>query len=361
VQRHFPEIKLRQPTLGVEGQPPILITYDEPGRPTLDIAQSGAGLHTFLSIAQIVEQSTASLVLLDEPDSHLHASQQGLVLDLLTDVSLSDTRQVVIATHSPELIARVPPESIRWLQAKSERAEGGLQTATLLERLGVAPNIYLSRSDFPAVILYVEGNEDKPIIEALVEWCRKKSPTPLPNTQVVRHKDGKFNAIALQAIARTTAETGLRTRVVGIRDLDWDYSETENLPPGDESLLREGKGYVLLTLMCKELENLLCESGVLHVALEQKIPKETLAGIVHQESLSDDLLKSWSYHAQPQIRDRFPAREENHTKEKKADEEFDSWKHNDGLRTRLVSGKSLLSRIRKRLQEPSPSRCSENP
>jgi hypothetical protein len=51
VQRHFPQVKLRQPTLGIEGQPPILITYDELGHPALDIAQSGAGLHTFLSLA----------------------------------------------------------------------------------------------------------------------------------------------------------------------------------------------------------------------------------------------------------------------------------------------------------------------
>jgi hypothetical protein len=153
VQQHFPDVKLYNPILGDEGQPPILIKYEEPNRPPLDIAQSGAGLHTFLSLAQLIKQSSASFVLLDEPDSHLHASQQALVLDLLTDVALGESRQVVIATHSPELIARVPPESIRWLQPGNERAEGGVQTATLLDRLGAAPSVYLSKSDFPEVIL----------------------------------------------------------------------------------------------------------------------------------------------------------------------------------------------------------------
>lgn len=351
VQRHFPNVKLHHPTLGVEGQPPILIKYEEPNRPPLDIAQSGAGLHTFLSLAQLIEQSSASFVLLDEPDSHLHASQQALALDLLTDVALGDTRQVVIATHSPELIARVPPESIRWLQPGNEHAEGGVQTATLLDRLGAAPNVYLSKTDFPQVILYVEGNQDKPIIEALLDWCMKKSAHPLPKTQVVRHKDGKFNAVALQAIARTAAEMQVRTRVVGIRDLDWDYSDCEHLPPPEESQQRAGNGYVLVTLMCKELENLLCDPDFLYDVLEHKIAKEEIREILNAESLTEELVKPWQHHAEPQIRERFDAKEVDHTKEMKGEGEFLAWKDNENLRLRLVSGKSLLARFRNRLQK----------
>lgn len=350
VQRHFLDVKLHHPTLGNEGQPPILIKYEEPNRPALDIAQSGAGLHTFLSLAQLIEQSSASFVLLDEPDSHLHASQQALALDLLTDVAYGDTRQVVIATHSPELIARVPPESIRWLQPGNEHAEGGVQTATLLDRLGAAPNVYLSRSDFPEVILYVEGNQDKPIIEALVDWCSKMSAHRLPKTQVVRHKDGRFNAVALHAIARTAAEIQVRTRVVGIRDLDWDYSDCENLPPQEESQQRQGTGYTLVTLMCKELENLLCDPEFLYDGLEHKIGKDSIREILNAESQTEELLKPWQHHAEPQIRERFDAKEVVHTKEMKAEQEFVTWKDNESLRLRLVSGKSLLARFRNRLQ-----------
>ncbi|MFN0055492.1 MAG: ATP-dependent nuclease [Planctomycetales bacterium] len=266
VRKHFPEVILHHPTLGTEGQTSITIGYEEPGRRACDIAQSGAGLHTFLSLAQVVQQSKSQLVLLDEPDAHLHASQQALVLELLTTIAAGTDRQVLMATHAPEMISRVPSESVRWIQRGIDKAEGGVDASILMDRLGALPNVYLSKSDFPEVIVYVEGDSDKPIIEDLVAWCRKRDGS-LSKVMVVRHKDGRFGAVALQAIVRTAEEMKVRTRVVGIRDLDWYYDECADLPPPASSSSRKGSGYLLLTLMCKELENLLCDPALLEGAI----------------------------------------------------------------------------------------------
>ena len=108
IDRERPDVLL--PTLGDSANPPpIRIRYRESGseHEQLDIAQSGAGLHTFLSLAQLIRQSTAKILLLDEPDSHLHASQQNTVVQLLSSIAVEDDRQVILATHSPETRRRL--------------------------------------------------------------------------------------------------------------------------------------------------------------------------------------------------------------------------------------------------------------
>lgn len=351
VNKHFPDVTLLQPTLGENGNPPpILINYREQWPSPLDIAQSGSGLHTFLSLAQLVEQSKANIILLDEPDSHLHASQQTIVVDLLTDLATDGNRQVILATHAPEILARVPQDSIRWIERDSPIAEGGIETATMLDRLGASPSVYLSKSSFPEVIVYVEGDDDKPIIERLIKYCKQRSESQLPSSKVIRHKDGKFDAMALQGIVRTARELNNYPRVIGIRDLDWNYTDC-GLPPPDEMHRRQGEGYVLLTLPCKEIENLSCDVDTLFEALKRSLPRETLQRIVEEESLATGLIDEWRYHSEPQIRDRSEPKIDHHIREKRAEEEFQKWSTDWRIRSRLISGKALLGLIRVRLHK----------
>src|SRR5260370_38875978 len=67
-----------------------------------------------------------------------HASQQAIVVALLTRVALEETRQVILATRSPEILTRVSGDSLRWLERGNPHAQGGVGTADLLDRLGVA-------------------------------------------------------------------------------------------------------------------------------------------------------------------------------------------------------------------------------
>jgi hypothetical protein len=358
VREHFPDVEVRNPRLGLDGgQPPIIIEYKEADDQFRDIAQSGSGLHTFLSLAQAVKQSHAGLVLLDEPDSHLHGSQQALVVTLLAEIAAKPDRQVVIATHSAEVISRVQRESIRWLSRDKPVAEGGLEKSLLLDRLGASPDVYMSKSDFPKVIVYVEGDTDKPILEGLIDWCLAKDSS-LPKPLVVRHKDGKFNAVALQAIYRTADEQDLETRVVGIRDLDWDYRECDVLPPSADADIRTGTGYTLVTLMCKELENLLCDADLIVQALSTPVARDEIERMIVEESENKTLIDDLRHHAEPQIRGRFSAKEAEHTKEKKSEEEFEQWRSTPSIRRRLIDGGSLLSRIRERLYREQKARIA---
>ena len=58
-------------------------------------------------------------------------------------------------------------------------------TRDLLERLGATSDLYIPLGTFPDIIVYVEGKEDKPIVDDLIKWYRVKySEKALPSTLV---------------------------------------------------------------------------------------------------------------------------------------------------------------------------------
>lgn len=159
-------------------------------------------------------------------------------------------------------------------------AQGGFETGRIMEHLGVSADAYIPRANPPDILVYVEGVDDRPIIEALIRWCRSRTANVLPTTLVIPHRDGRFEGPTLQGIARFASEMKKGVRVVGIRDLDWYYSELPAIAPKTDS----GKGWVLLTVQCTEMENLFCDSEVLQCVFDPAIPKERLQQIIDEES-----------------------------------------------------------------------------
>ncbi len=360
ISKYFPDVELLLPTLSTTGQPEILIKYNERGQGPLDIAQSGAGLRTFISLARILDQSPSNIVLLDEPDAHLHASQQAVVLDLMLDVASSGNRQVILASHSPEIITRVPSECIRWVDRNDSVAQGGFEVGQMLEQMGVSADTYLPRQQLPDILIYVEGIDDRPVVESIIKWCRANHDEQLPSTLVIPHRDGRFQGPTLQGISRLARELQHNARVVGIRDLDWYYDQLPAADPQEES----GDGWTLLTLPCKELENLFCDASLLFEAYERMIPRERLQAILDEESANEELIKQWQYQVRPRVRGRLPSSQDPSTRERNADDLFAQWSSDAAIRRRLVAGKALLRRIRHRIRTESqrqfyPSRVLE--
>jgi hypothetical protein len=347
ITKYFPDVELLLPTLGTSGTPEIFIKYKERGRGPLDIAQSGAGLRTFISLSRILEQSPAKVILLDEPDAHLHASQQAVILDLMLDAASETDRQVIIASHSTEIVSRVPGECLRWVDRNTSTAHGGVEVGRIMEHLGISADAYIPRSDLPDILVYVEGVDDRPIIEALIRWCRSRSADVLPTTLVIPHRDGRFEGPTLQGIARFASEMKKSVRIVGIRDLDWYYSDLPDATPTTDF----GKGWVLLTVPCKEMENLFCDSALLDCVFDSVIPQERLQQIIDEESSNEELVKEWRYQVRPRLRERLSNALDSSTKEERADETFNAWTDNAEIRRRLVAGKSLLRRIRYRIKQ----------
>lgn len=79
-------------------------------------AFAGSGEFAIVRIVtSIMEAPDKSLVLLDEPEVSLHPGAQDRLLDFLTASVKKHKHQVVISTHSPAIVRKLPPEAIKVL------------------------------------------------------------------------------------------------------------------------------------------------------------------------------------------------------------------------------------------------------
>jgi predicted ATPase len=116
----------------------IKINYDGQKIP-LDLASTG-----MLQVVQILAYAcyfNPALLLLDEPDSHLHADSQSKLLDALTGLTNRTRTRIVLASHSPQLIQEMNGQNdvkVCWMEdgAEVELNENKLPAIPLLMRLG---------------------------------------------------------------------------------------------------------------------------------------------------------------------------------------------------------------------------------
>lgn len=88
---------------------------------TLDMASTG-----MLQVIQIIAYAcfyAPPLILLDEPDSHLHADSQARLYDALKSVATETQTRILFASHSPQLIQRLMYDSGAGVVWMSEGAK----------------------------------------------------------------------------------------------------------------------------------------------------------------------------------------------------------------------------------------------
>lgn len=86
-------------------------------------AYAGSGEFAIVSLVhQIFTAAPGSMVLLDEPETSLHPASQQLLMGFLFEQVKASHLQVIMATHSPYLIAALPPDAIKLLQQDASGA-----------------------------------------------------------------------------------------------------------------------------------------------------------------------------------------------------------------------------------------------
>lgn len=123
-----------------------------------------------------------SLVLLDEPDRHLHPSLQRVMLDLVAQESKRLGTQTVIATHSsvltnPELGARV---NAKVATAARGRFESLPDERRILDDLGVTSGDLVQANG----IVWVEGPSDRIYLKKWLELYASSKGIPVPIERV---------------------------------------------------------------------------------------------------------------------------------------------------------------------------------
>jgi ABC-type cobalamin transport system ATPase subunit len=150
--------------------PHILAEYRERlGGPTLDIASAGSGFQQVLMLLAFLQTRPGSVLLLDEPDAHLHVILQDAVYSELRAVAAQQRSQLVIATHSEVIINAVEPRELCVILGQPRMLATTEERARLIESLRVLSHADIMLAlDAPGV-LYLE---DYPDLEVLRAWAR---------------------------------------------------------------------------------------------------------------------------------------------------------------------------------------------
>lgn len=142
-----------------------------PGFNKRDLMVEGSGFLQWLSVYALATSPEVDVLLLDEPDAHLHPTLQDQMMTALDELAAATTKQVLVATHSSELLRHWPIGNIVEVRSRGGRHFKYLsedhQRIGLLENLGADYATRLDPIRRAGRMLFVEGSTDGKILGAV--------------------------------------------------------------------------------------------------------------------------------------------------------------------------------------------------
>ena len=249
------------------GESGISVRLPSGPRHGLDVLSSGE--REMLALMYFVRRlsATGGILMLDEPEKHLHPSLQGAVLEI--SQGMADRAQLVVVTHSVNMInAASPPQMLQMdppvdaVTNQLTRLADDEQRVDLLAALGIVP-ADLAQSD---CLIVVEGARD-------AQWLTALFPVEVARAHLLIAGSGKQVEAAcatLVAIAPplpwmavrdrdflTAREVGeLESRISNL--FVWELREFENVLL-DARLIAQVLGRLGVTKTISEIEVLMQE------------------------------------------------------------------------------------------------------
>jgi hypothetical protein len=137
-----------------------------------DLMVEGSGFLQWLSVFALAIDPEIDVLMLDEPDAHLHSSLQERLLDSLRDVAATTAKQILVATHSTEILRTALPSDILHVRGGSQggrylKDEG--QKVAMLAGLGSEYAPRIDGAKRTKRLLLVEGKSDLAVLKILAE------------------------------------------------------------------------------------------------------------------------------------------------------------------------------------------------
>lgn len=223
-----------------------------------DLMVEGSGFLQWLSVYALALSPEFDVVLLDEPDAHLHTQLQQQLVTQLARISEAKKKQVLLATHSPELIRSYNHEKILALKSRKGKYLGkDVDKVGILAGVGAThtPTLHALMHHKRMIILEAESDERFLRIfaeRAGVEW--PKNLIPWYWTGKVSERRQLF--IQLQ---KDIPEL----KAISIRDRDDEPDETVEANLVDKSFVNGTQGFTALKWRRRHIENyLLCPTAI---------------------------------------------------------------------------------------------------
>lgn len=217
-----------------------------------DLMVEGSGFLQWLSVYALALSPNIDVVLLDEPDAHLHPMLQQQLVSRLSKIADDKNKQILLATHSTELIRGYEFEKILALKKGQSARYLGEDSAKIgvLAGIGSAHTLSLHALIQHKKMLIVEGVSDERFLRILCERAGEEWPKNL----VSWFWTGS-HAERWQLYRQLKAEIpGLVA--ISVRDRDEDADNTVDSDLIDRGF-PEKDGYVAMKWRRRHIENYL--------------------------------------------------------------------------------------------------------
>ena len=149
--------------------------------PALDIASAGSGFQQVLMLLTFLNTRIGAVLLLDEPDAHLHVILQDAIYRELRVAAARHRSQLIIATHSEVVINSVEPRELCVILNEPKMVANNEERSRLISSLRVLSNVDIMQALGVRGILYVEGYTDINILRAWAKTLKHRTAELLTN------------------------------------------------------------------------------------------------------------------------------------------------------------------------------------
>ncbi|MDE0344021.1 MAG: AAA family ATPase [Deltaproteobacteria bacterium] len=196
-------------------------------RPHLDIASAGSGFQQVLMLLAFLHTRPGTVLLLDEPDAHLHVILQDAIYHELRTVAARQHSQLVVATHSEVVINSVEPKELCVMLNEPRVIADDDERNRLITSLHVLSNADVMQALGVRGVLYVEGHTDIGILRAWAAQLRHRADELLTTEVMWRQtvfqtRQGRVGTSGVKAREHFDALQLVREGLPGLELIDGD-------------------------------------------------------------------------------------------------------------------------------------------
>lgn len=260
----------------------ITALYKEDGKYFLDIISAGSGFQQIIQLLAFLHLHKPKVLLLDEPDAHLHSDLQNSTLRLIKNLSQERSIQILMATHSPTFIDATPLEEILLID-KNRKEPGKFQSDAEVETELQSHGIQIVKTKLTEAlksqrVLFVENDENDYLsfLKSFGELAYEDFPIRCKDLVVISIGDGNpdWPYDAIEAFNKLVHSN---VKYMYLRDKDHlTESEIQNIL---DRVKKNKKNWKCLHR--RNRENYFIEPKVLAKVIKTKL-KKMGSGISHQ-------------------------------------------------------------------------------
>ena len=349
---------IQMPEVNLSYEKPALYMFCPEERYPREIFWAGFGFQVWCQmLTYIIKSKDVSLLIIDEPDIYLHSDLQRQLVEILRQA----TPDILIATHSTEIISEADPGDMLVIDKKGQsakRIKNPTQLQSIFSVLGSNLNPTLTQLAKSRRAAFVEG-KDFQVLSALARKFGKQSLANRSDFAVIPVEG--FNPARVLNFSEGI-ELTLGTNILKAVIFDRDYRAPEEV----ESLLKKFKEFATLAHIHqrKEIENYLLDPIVIQRAIERRVEervKRSGEAIDFSENV-EDILRELSSKMKNKVNAQFMSKRAKYLKSTNPSldqatinerllEEFNRAWLSIKTMLEIVPGKELLSSLNEYLQK----------